>query len=221
MTTPQQMRLTDENQIERRAQTYRLLSPCFHDPGEQLRDQLAAVSENNVRFDVDTLRTAATDLEQLRLDHTKLFVGPFEITASPYGSTYLDSSGQVMGESTADVKQWYRQEALEIDLNEPPDHVAAELEFVGVLAIAQREAAANGDAATATEYASKQYEFLSQHLGRWVSELAENMQTHAETEFYRVLGQETRSFVENDGKELAALLEEAEEGDEQASSEKR
>lgn len=208
--------LTDEQSTERRASTYRLLSACFHEPEQELLDRIAAAASEETDVETERLNKEATDLETLRLDYAKLFLGPFEVVAPPYGSTYLDNPERVMTESTTEVQEWYRQEGLDIGLDEPADHVAGELEFVGVLALAEKESLKAGEDEIAVEYVQKQYEFLSQHLGRWISELADNMREHAQTEFYRTLADETQSFVESDGKDLASRLEALDEVDSDA-----
>lgn len=203
----------DDVSAERRTATYRLLSAAFRRPTEELFARLEETDSDEVLVAIDTLREARPDIETVRLDHAQLFVGPFEVAAPPYGSTYIDDPGRVMTESTAEVEEWFRREGLDIGLDEPPDHVAAELEFVGVLALAEREASDAGETERARTHARKQYEFLSGHLGRWISELADNVRDHAETEFYRTLAEETQAFVEEDGRRLAQRLGEQDETD--------
>lgn len=197
----------DEQRLQRRADTYRYLSRWYHEPDEELVADLEKIASDETLLETGQLCDVVPNLETLRLDYTGLFLGPFEVPAPPYGSTYLDTPDRVMTESTVEVEEWYRQEGLDIDIDEPADHVAAELEFVGVLVLAEREAVVDGTHERATDYARKQYEFLSQHLGRWISELADNMREHAETDFYRILADETQSFVESDGAELATRLD--------------
>ncbi|MBM2831889.1 MAG: torD6, partial [Dehalococcoidia bacterium] len=41
-----------------------------------------------------------------------LFVGPYRLLAPPYWSAYLEDARVVMGDSTMDVKNRYREEGL-------------------------------------------------------------------------------------------------------------
>lgn len=208
--------LADDDLLDverRRGNTYKLLAECYHEPDDDLVELLSTVTDEDVAVSDVTLRNATTDLDTLRVEYAKLFVGPFELQAPPYESTYVDDSGRVMTRSTAEVIEAYRQEGLDVGLDEPPDHVSAELEFVYVLVAEEVEALAAGDIEAATASLRRQYEFLSSHLGRWVSELSENVLEHADTEFYRALADETRDFVEGDGKRLADRLDRLEDPD--------
>jgi len=190
----------------RRARTYALLGECFHEPTERQRENLAAVDSDAVAIDVSALREATDDEKALRLDHAQLFVGPFELAAPPYESVYVDAEDRVMTDATEAVQAEYRQSGVDVAIDEPADHVAAELEFVSLLVATEVEALEAGDDEAVRHYLDRQYEFLSDHLGRWVSEIADNMRNAAETEFYRVLADETQSFVEGDGQRLADRL---------------
>lgn len=195
----------------RRTATYKLLAECYHEPNERLLELLSETPTEDVDVALEQLDDAITDLDSLRVDHAKLFVGPFELLAPPYESTYVDEPGRVMTESTANVQEAYRREGLDIGLDEPADHVTAELEFAAVLTHTGCEALAAGDDETASTYLRRQYEFLSTHLGRWVGPFADDVRDHADAEFYRRLADETQRFVERDGTRLGARLEALEE----------
>lgn len=203
----------DEQSPQRRADTYRLLSESFHEPSKELLERFESMASDETYVDTEALAAAATELRPLQLDHAKLFVGPFEVPAPPYGSTYLDDEQRVMTESTTEVQEWYRREGLDIGLEEPADHISAELEFVGVLVLAEQEMREMDNEEAAIKYIERQYDFLGQHLGRWISVFADNIREHAETEFYRILADETQSFVESDGKKLAKRIEAIEDDD--------
>ncbi|MEW7989033.1 MAG: molecular chaperone TorD family protein [Candidatus Thiodiazotropha sp.] len=47
--------------------------------------------------------------EELRIDYTRLFLGPFNIRSKPYGSVYLDRGNVVMGATTMAVLALYRE----------------------------------------------------------------------------------------------------------------
>ena len=197
----------------RRARTYALLGECFHEPTEERLAELAAVDDDAVDIDVSALQGAIRDEKALQIDHAQLFVGPFELAAPPYESVYVDPESRVMTDATETVQGEYRQAGVDTAIDEPADHIAAELEFVSLLVATELEALEAGDDEAARHYLDRQYEFLSEHLGRWVSEIADNMREAAETEFYRVVADETQSFVEGDGKRLADRLDRLETAD--------
>lgn len=199
-------RLSEE---ERRGNVYKLLSECYHRPDEELVELLEeAGSLDGLEVHAGELAEAIPeDLKSLRVDYAKLFVGPFELLAPPYGSIYLEDEERVMTASTRDVENRYRQEGLDVNLDEPPDHVAAELEFVYVLVAGEIEAIASSDAEAAVAYLERQRDFLDVHLGRWIGEFAENVEENAEAEFYRTLARQTTAFVEEDVDRLSDLLD--------------
>ena len=90
------------------------------------------------------------------MDYPQRFVGPFTMSAPPYGSMHLESEGRICGDSTMDVMARYREEGLRLTLREPADHVAAELEYMYVLAAREMEALGRGDEGEATRYVEKQ-----------------------------------------------------------------
>lgn len=189
---------------QRRVESYRLLTQGYREPDRELFETIEDSANDLYDFDLERLASAMPEsVETARVDFAKLFVGPFEMRAPPYGSVYLDRTDRVMTESTRDVRAAYRREGLEVTLDEPADHLAAELEFLYVLVVTEGEALDSGDEDAAIQYLDRQYEFLSEHLGRWVSEFAAEVREHAETEFYWVLADETQRFLEADVDRLA------------------
>ena len=189
-----------------RAQTYKVLAECYYPPDEKLMTLLAEVSESPSALICQLAKIAGevTELEPLRVDHAKLFVGPYKLLAPPYGSVYLEN-GKLMGNSTAHVKNLYNEEGLDFVLKETPDHVAVELEFMYVLinkAIAAQDKSDQNEDRCCQQ---KQRSFLAGHLGQWVPAFAAKVEEAAQTEFYRTLGNITRRFIEEDLTQLCRL----------------
>ncbi len=182
-----------------RGDSYKLLSECYYLPDENLIRMLNGLSDSarGLHPDLAVNIPGMDDVELLKVDYSKLFVGPYELLAPPYGSVYLED-GRLMGNSTMDVKKWYAEEGLEITLREVPDHIALELEFVYFLISRETEAISSSDPDSAIHYLRKQAAFIETHLGQWVSEFADRMEKRAETEFYRNLAHATESFVKLD-----------------------
>jgi TorA maturation chaperone TorD len=200
-----------------RADSYQLLSACYYLPDAELLQKIVDEAQNNHFFNELACCIASdTELESLIIDYTRLFVGPFKLLAPPYGSVYLED-GKVMGQSTVDVRNWYEKEGLDIVINDAPDHIAMELEFMYYLAVKQIQATRNEDAQGIEGSQKKQKSFLCSHLvrwvtefaenveknaethlARWVTEFAENVEKNAETKFYKTLAQLTEMFVQMD-----------------------
>ncbi len=182
-----------------RGASYKLLSECYYLPDENLIRMLNGLSESARELHPELAGNipGMDDVELLKVDYSKLFVGPYELLAPPYGSVYLED-GRLMGDSTMDVKNWYATEGLEITLREVPDHIALELEFVYFLISRETEAISNSSSEDAIHYLEKQKAFVGTHLGQWISAFADRVKERAETEFYRSLAYATEAFVKSD-----------------------
>jgi TorA maturation chaperone TorD len=194
-----------------RADVYRLLSACYYQPDDafleeevfaQLKTALAKASPSGV-MEAATLDDCFRDsgVEALMLDYSRLFLGPFDILAKPYGSVYLDGEKIVMGDSTMQALELYREGGFDVaeDFLEMPDHIAVELEFLYLLSF--RIGKASDDEERSHLIVLKQ-KFLEEHLGRWVETLSEDIRKGAQTDFYKRLADLTEQFVLEDLQEL-------------------
>ncbi len=190
---------------EYRRDSYKLLSECYYLPDEKLIKILNGLEKSRGELHSEIVKTIPEigDVESLKIDYSKLFVGPYGLLAPPYGSIYLEDARMVMGNSTMDVRNRYAEEGLNISLKEAPDHIAIELEFIYLLIFREIDAIRNSDSGTAARYLEKQRVFLETHLGIWVSEFADNVAANAQTEFYKNLARLTKSFVKEDLKSLS------------------
>ncbi|MFN2355560.1 MAG: molecular chaperone [Desulfopila sp.] len=194
-----------------RADIYRLLSAFFYQPEAafveeevfaQLKTSMTKVHPQIVP-DIVTLEAAfkGVGLDVLQLDYSRLFLGPFEILAKPYGSVYLDGEKVVMGDSTVNAIALYREGQFDIaeDFREMPDHIAVELKFLYLITfnMAQEPAAAEKKRLLLLKR-----KFLREHLGGWVIPYANAVCKGAKTDFYRQLADIVEQVVQEDLKEL-------------------
>ncbi len=193
---------------EYRGNSYKLLSECYYLPDEKLIEILNGIDKSWGWLYSEIARSIPelSDIESLKIDYSKLFVGPYSLFAPPYGSVYLENTRTIMGNSTVDVMNRYREEGLDIGIKEVPDHIAIELEFMYLLIFKQVEALKNSDTENAAGYLRKQKAFLERHLGIWVSEFANNVEVNGQTEFYKNLARSTKLFVNEDLKGLSDKL---------------
>ncbi|MHC4592272.1 MAG: TorD/DmsD family molecular chaperone [Planctomycetota bacterium] len=196
----------------RRADSYETLAECYHLPDDELVMTLRDAARRSDVLAGEIIRSlpALGSTDALKVDYSRLFVGPYELLAPPYGSVYLEDN-QLMGESTADAGGLYGQEDLHVSLKEAPDHICVELEFMRFLILKGIEAIQNGDRERARSYRHKQRSFLNVHLGAWVADFAERIRANAQTDFYRTLGHLTGTFVRGDLKHLCDGDEEPQE----------
>ncbi|MEX2442466.1 MAG: molecular chaperone TorD family protein [Alkalispirochaeta sp.] len=188
------------NLVSRRVTAYRLLADCFYPPDKNLLEKLRGAGEwNEARFSsLVQCFEREEGIESLAVDAAKLFIGPFELLAPPYGSVYLDNSRVVMGESTIDAEKLYINEGLNLELKETPDHITVELEFLSYLNFRQLEALKAADMESADGYRNKQQAFLNDHLGRWVFQFTKKVKDFSRTEFYKSVAVLTDEFIKED-----------------------
>ena len=190
-----------------RADFCRFLAACYYEPDasfaeEGLFESMAAVGERIEPAMAEGARRlgeafSAASLEELLVDYTRLFLGPVDARARPYGSVWLGPDGLTMQDSTMALLALYGQGGFEIaeDFRELPDHIAAELEFLYLLLFREDGARAGGNAAALAEASALKGRFMAEHLGRWAGPFAQSVEREAGTAFYRALGALTGRFV--------------------------
>ncbi|WP_135821976.1 TorD/DmsD family molecular chaperone [Halostella litorea] len=144
--------------------------------------------------------SADVELRELRVEYTRLFLGPGTGQCPPYESVYRDGDddgelGPVRGPSTDAVRRWYREFGTRPDPERPAlaDHVATELEFVAHLA--------------ETEDPDVVEQFLDEHPRRWVGTFAARVRDHDPDGFYRTLLDLTERAVETGGTTVTEVTE--------------
>ena len=199
-----------------RALCFKSLSECYFLPSlellqhvRELEKHLAWLSDEAKRY-ASFMREELESLENLdslKVDYARLFVGPYKLSAPPYGSVYLEGERKIMGMSTDAVRDAYREAGLDVaeDFHELPDHIAAELEFMYFLVCKELEKALALDLQSTLAYIERQTHFLASHLAAWVASFARDVETGAEGDFYKNLVRCTKVFVEENLKELDKL----------------
>ncbi len=203
-----------------RSVVYRKLADVFRLPGPDHPKALEELSQALEHLGSDAMEDAhrlgkafddgKTKEPSLEVEYTRLFVGPFHTPAPPFGSVYLEQARRLMGDSTMDAREHYLSLGLDLasDLNEAPDHVSTELEFMYVLirrSIAHIETA---DYDALSQIVSHQRLFLGKHLGAWVTAFSDKILEHTQTAYFRILASVLRTFVVED-LELLPILSEA------------
>jgi TorA maturation chaperone TorD len=148
------------------------------------------------------------DAETLMVEHARLFVGPNRVVAPPYGSVYLEEGRRVMGDSTLEVLQAYREAGLRLDpdFKELPDHIAAELEFLYYLTAKALGADASEQGAEAARPRTAREAFLDRHLRKWVAPFCERILEGSEQPFYRALAECLRAFFAQTSRPMDGAL---------------
>jgi TorA maturation chaperone TorD len=185
----------------------RLLSACYYQPGPEFGEEnvFGAIIRASALVHPELEQTAlrlqhafATEShDHLILDYSRLFLGPFDIRAKPYGSVWLEGEKVVMGDSTMAVRDLYQEGGFELaeDFLEVPDHIAAELEFLYLLIFKANEARRAGDAPALLAIIDLKRRFLREHLGKWLGPFTGAVRQWAQTDFYFQLAALSEAFV--------------------------
>lgn len=185
----------------------RLLAACYYQPSPEFAEEkvfdsmLAAATHLHPELAAHAQRLgedyAADGLDNLLLDYTRLFLGPNQILAKPYGSIWLEGQNSVMGESTMAVLKLYEEGGFDMneEFREAPDHVAVELEFLYLLIYRENEARRNGESEALQAKSALRRRFLDEHLCRWVGPFTAAITAGAQSAYYRQLAELTAGFV--------------------------
>lgn len=200
-----------------RSDVYKLLAECYYPPDKALSGKLVDLVEKLGQVcpparkainGADQHVLKAENLEDLKVEFARLFVGPYNVPAPPYGSVYMEPGRRIMGNSTLDVVKRYRRAGLDMaeDFKDAPDHVTAELEFLHFLTVKEIEAASQGDVNRLVDSLLSRQAFLEDHLGAWVSEFTSAVNENAENAFYKYLARATEIFIKDDIESISSTL---------------
>lgn len=194
---------------KRRGDCHRLLSACFYQPqkGTFVQEELFKNLAGLLRETSPDAATHAAAMEEaflkyseedLLVAYAKLFVGPNELLAPPYGSVYLDGEKMVMGNSTLKAIRMYEEQGLSIDgeFRNLPDHITVELEFMYYLIFKEVEALEKSRWDAAHDFIKTQGLFFDKFLGRWVKPFCDKIKQGADNEFYASLADCLSVFIE-------------------------
>jgi putative dimethyl sulfoxide reductase chaperone len=205
--------MSDSNNISK-LNAYSALSGCYLPPDknlgvllDQFRENLGSwIPEAQKYLDSMTseLQNQENGLQELTLDYSRLFLGPFEVLAPPFGSVYLNQNKKmIMDETTGEVAEMYRNAGLEVDdsFNNPADHITAELEFMHYLYFQEHAAFGENNEKQAEKFQKIRREFFRKHLGKWGPTFAHKVQENAQMDFYRQLALVTRLVLATEAEE--------------------
>lgn len=137
------------------------------------------------------------DSSELEFDFNRMCIGPYKLLVAPYEGVYRSGNHVINTDETVRVAEFYQHIGLVIDekLNEPADFIGNELEFlycVHALADEQRSA---GNIQNHEELTAIADEFISKHLGTWITPFCEGIKHHAQQAFWREFATELHLFI--------------------------
>lgn len=192
---------------QRRSDAYRLLAACFCQPDREMfvEENLCAnlaglMQEISLPAVGEACRRMAQSLaennqEELLIEYSGLFLGPFGAPAHPYGSVYLEQDRKLMGDSTMEVLQLYAESGVKHEGDEPPDHIAIELEFMSFLEGKIARAIGESKQAELADFFAIRSRFFNRLLASWAPILGNILKEQATLAFYRDLGECLVGFI--------------------------
>lgn len=201
------MSADDANRAQALADLCRFVAGCYYEPApefteERLFDSMRSAAAWIDPGLADSARKlgdafAAQDLQTLLVDYTRLFLGPGQPLASPYGSSWLPRPTDGDADPHSGLLNLYREGGFEIEPNfgDLPDHVAVELEFLYLLHFNLNRAREAGDVDGLRETQALRDRFVAEHLSQWVQPFMAAVQAGAGTDFYRELGAFTAQLL--------------------------
>ncbi|MBT6341703.1 MAG: molecular chaperone TorD family protein [Desulfobacula sp.] len=181
------------------ANLYRLPEKTIQENLDVLTEQLMILNSKSASYltDMQTDFDQNSDLDLLKVEFTRLFIGPYSLPAPPYGSVYIENERKVMGDSTMDARKRYQHFGLDIPGNfkDVPDHITVELEFIFFLIFKEIVHIQSNLPEQAQELLFHQKSFHTDHLNIWIPEFTDCVIEYTGTQFYRNLATATKIFI--------------------------
>ncbi|MBQ8662518.1 MAG: anaerobic sulfite reductase subunit AsrA [Eubacterium sp.] len=177
-------------------------------PAEREENALTEFQDALLRLNEYFEYDAGETLDDLAADYAKTFLGAGSAdgaAAFPYESVYTSPKRIMMQDAWNQVCDIYETKGIERNeaANELlEDHIAMEMEFMAYLC---DETSQYTETLAGLE---EQREFLNKHLLNWAPEFCLDIKVHADTEFYRMVGQLTTGFLQLDSFILDKMITE-------------
>ena len=144
---------------------------------------------------------------QLHWDFTRLIVGPFELPAPPWESSYVRKDKLLFQQTTKEVEKFYKKFGFQIAENqlEASDHIGLEIDFIFHLnGLSIKHLEENGS--LPIHLLKEQHRFYKLHLKRFYSDFAKNVMKHSTTPFYKGFAKVLNGYLALDYKLIEELI---------------
>ena len=211
-------------QVLLRQALYRLLCSVFLYPDEEMLVVLqSGVRELNKSSDdwndygfVENLQQLISIIIDLDMNFRILLVNEYnrlfliKPKVPPYETIYLEIPGQSQGMIGANLSGVYGLAGLAVspEMNELPDHIAVQLEFMSFLCEKELIALQDNDQKEVADSQQEQKTFLSEHLALWFPKFAKKALEETDRDsFYRQVVETTFAFLRDELDLLEIRLE--------------
>lgn len=153
----------------------------FKEEQSLLKEGTMLVHQYFDTFNIDS------DFEALHWDYTRMFIGPYELPAPLWESSYVNKDGLLFQEETLRVRRLFLENSFEpLQLGrEADDHLGLELDYMYHLSHIAKDLAREGNVQQLNKILADQRYFLNEHLLNWTPMFRKNVVKHADTDFYK------------------------------------
>jgi TorA maturation chaperone TorD len=154
----------------------------------------ASIVLRELKKAVFKINTSSEDeIEELVWDYTRLFIGPYKLPCPPWESVYTSPKKLMMQDAAEQVSNIYREMGLAIGSDDVmPDHIGAELNFLGVLFGKINDEPGKKDVCVGV-----MRKFLAEHLNQWTPRFLSDMEASADSAFYKSLAKATGAILQS------------------------
>lgn len=147
-------------------------------------------------------------LDEVRIEYTRLFLGPTKLPAPPWESVYVSKERLIFQESTLEVRKCYlKYNFLPAQYRfEADDHLALELDFMYNLSNLAEIAFQAEDIVKVRAILKDQKAFLTEHLLVWVPQFASDLEAARPHSFYRGIVSLLKRYLKTDIKVIDEIL---------------
>lgn len=178
----------------------------FQKESEEIQQGIDDIKAHLSKHDVVNIERHYQDLHW---DYTRMFIGPFELQAPPWESSYVRKDKLLFQGTTMNVRSLYEKYGMEVsDFNiEADDHIGLELDFMYYLndmCIQLTKSEDQPNNKLLKNLLKEQINFLKNHLLQFAPKFSELVEKEADTQFFVGLAKILRGYLQLD---LEALKE--------------
>lgn len=154
-------------------------------------------SVNTLIDKLNQLQTREGAQLELSADFCEAFLGSDKSSALPYASLYLDKSGLLNAKPAQDMRELLTKYniAQKAEFNEPADHIAIELDFLGNLIVMTNQQSSEEDFEL---YMTAQQNFINEQLLSWTPRFSQICKERDEFGFYAAVTHFLVTFLQLD-----------------------
>jgi len=140
------------------------------------------------------------EIEELKLEYNRLFIGPNHLPAPPWESVYLSKEKIIFDEHTLAVREFYKRwnVTTKNKNKEPDDHIGFELEFMAILIGRSIKALNENNMKYFSSTIISQKEFLETHPLVWIDKFSSKLYNSTSHHFYKGLALFTPEYLRMD-----------------------